>query len=67
LFGPHYVQDVDTARFLPIENPTRWFNNLAIPPTPQLRWLGAAFRMVGELVYTAKDALHELTGGFRIL
>lgn len=61
--GPLYEEDEYLARVVPIEDAAGRFNDLAIAPPPQLRWLQAAVWMLGKLLDVVEDAPYERGSG----
>jgi predicted XRE-type DNA-binding protein len=66
-FGSHHMEDEDAAGILAVEDTARRLDDLSISPSPKLRRLRSASRMIDQLINMMKDALDQDTRCVRIL
>jgi hypothetical protein len=66
-FGSHHIKDEDAAGLLAVEDTARRLDDLSISPSPKLRRLRSASRMIDQLINMTKDALDQDARCVRIL
>jgi hypothetical protein len=61
------MQNEHHVSVMSVENATRRFYDLPIPPTFQISWLRSAVRMVGKLLYMLKYSCDQLMRGLWVM